>query len=200
MPVVAPIGGVVQDRPAKLGDSVGPGSVLFTVLDHRKYWADIDIYERDLPNIRTGQPVRLYSSDVPDWEHLTHIDYIVPVLDEETRTACARVLVADASVMPGMFVNAEVSIGSGEEMLLVPIAAIADEATGNAVYIKWPNDEGWERHAVEVVARDSQTAAIVGPAAGAKVATKGLSLVQAAVRTQMAGGEGVATGHEGHNH
>ena len=124
---------------------------------------------------------------------------VVPVLDEETRTACARVLVADASVMPGMFVNAEVSIGKGDEMLLVPIAAVADESTGNAVYIKWPDDAGWELHPVEVVARDSKMAAIVGPAAGEEVATKGLSLVQAAVRVQMAGGEGIIQGH-GHEH
>ncbi len=199
VPVVSPIAGSVTARPARVGQAVDVATELFTVQDTRMLWAEIDVYEKHLASVRVGQPVRLTSQDLPKWEHITHVSHIADVLDSKKRTARLRAMVADPSMRAGMFVSAEISINEGETGLIVPIGAIADETTGNAVYIEWPDGKGWERHAVEVVARTGKEAMIVGPAAGEQVATKGLTIVQAAVKTQMAGGEGVIQGH-GHEH
>jgi hypothetical protein len=76
---------------------------------------------------------------------------------------------------------------------------VVDEPAGKFVYIEWPDDQGWERHAVQVVASNARFAAIKGPAAGEQVAVKGVSLVQAMVKAQMSGGGGSAVAHT-HEH
>jgi len=199
IPVVTPISGTVTTRPVKMGQTVHAGTDLFTVLDGSTLWVEMDVYEKHLPRIRVGQTVRLTSEDVRGWEHTTTVHHVAEELDKEKRTAKVRAELTDPSMRPGMFVKAELSVREGPSGLIVPIDALADEPTGHAVYIEWPDGQGWERHAVEVVARNAREALIIGPAAGEHVATKGLTLVQAAVKAQMAGGEGVAAGH-GHEH
>ena len=205
VPVVAPISGVVTERRVKLGETVDATATMFVIMDLSRVWVELDVYEKDVPKVRIGQLMRLRAAGeigkLGNWETKGRVVYIGSVVDEKTRTVKVRTEVTDHGFLkPNMFVTGSIVTGTGKPTLTVPREAIADEGgAGKAVYIQWPDNKGWERHPVLVLGTDSRYAAIKGPAAGEKVATKGLALVQAAVKTQMAGGGGTAMAHT-HEH
>jgi RND family efflux transporter MFP subunit len=204
IPIVAPIDGVVTERRVKVGETVDATTTMFTLMDLSRVWVELDVYEKDVPRVRLGQLVRLstgqrVNGSMGQWTgRVTHIGSVV---DEKKRTVKVRTEVTDHGFLkPNMFVTGSIVTGTGKSVLTVPREAIADEGgAGKAVYILWPDNKGWERHPVLVLGTDSRYAAIKGPAAGEKVATRGLALVQAAVKTQMAGGGGTAMAHT-HEH
>ena len=64
----SPVSGFVAKRSVQVGQRVAPGSPLMAVIPLDRLWVDANFKERQLPNLRTGQPVKLradiYASDV----------------------------------------------------------------------------------------------------------------------------------------
>jgi membrane fusion protein, heavy metal efflux system len=103
----SPIDGVIVDRHLVTGETVNPGAPVFVVADLSSVWIDVNVYQKDLPDVRPGQPVRINAGyGIADAE--TTINYVSPVLDQGTRTAIARAVVAnpDGAWKPGLFVTA----------------------------------------------------------------------------------------------
>lgn len=200
IPVVSPIDGVVTARKVELGESVEPTAAMFVVMDMRNLWAELDVYEKDVASVMRDQEVRLRCVNLPGRSLSGRVVQVGNTVDEKTRTVKVRASVsAPGSLKPNMFVTAFIVRKRGNPELTVLKEAIVDEGGTKVVYIKWPEDAGWERHPVLVLASDSRYVAIKGPKAGELVATRGLSIVQAAVKAQTAGGGGSAIPH-GHEH
>jgi len=200
IPLVSPIAGVVSERLAQIGQTVDATTTVFTVLDTSRLWIELDLYEKDVTKVSLGQSLRVFNPSAPQWTKEAKVIHVGSSVDAQNRTVTVRAEIAgEASLKPGMFVKAEIVIGAARAGLIVPREAVADEPTGKCVYIEWPDNQGWERHLVIVLASDERQALIKGPAAGEKVATKGLGLVQAAVKTQITSGGGSTTAHT-HEH
>jgi cobalt-zinc-cadmium efflux system membrane fusion protein len=198
--VVSPIDGVVTARRVELGESVEPTATMFVVMDVRNLWAELDVYEKDAAAVARDQEVRLRGASLGRYSHVGRVVQVGGAVDEKTRAVKVRASLAEPGALkPNMFVTAFIVTGRGRPALTVPREAVADEGGTKVVYIRWPDNKGWERHPVLVVGTDSRYFAIEGPKAGEQVATKGLAIVQAAVKAQMAGGGGSAMPH-GHEH
>ena len=59
--VPAPVTGVVTKRSAQVGQKIGPGVPLMSVVPLDRLWVNANFKESQLRNIRIGQPVRLYA-------------------------------------------------------------------------------------------------------------------------------------------
>src|SRR5215470_10356141 len=55
----APVSGFVARRAVQVGQRVGPGASLMTVVPLDQVWVDANFKESQLPNLRAGQPVKL---------------------------------------------------------------------------------------------------------------------------------------------
>jgi membrane fusion protein (multidrug efflux system) len=55
----APVSGFVARRAVQVGQRVGPGAPLMTVVPLDQVWVDANFKESQLPNLRAGQPVKL---------------------------------------------------------------------------------------------------------------------------------------------
>ncbi|MBB4660082.1 efflux RND transporter periplasmic adaptor subunit [Parvularcula dongshanensis] len=68
MHVVAPVDGIVAQRTAQLGQQVGAGAPLMSVVPLGRVWVDANFRETQLADLRIGQPVRIttdtYGDDV----------------------------------------------------------------------------------------------------------------------------------------
>lgn len=196
VPLTSPLAGVVTHRSVKLGETVDPTTNMFTVMDLGKVWVELSVYQRDLNRVSVGQTVRLERDHGAGGVSEGRIVKIGEVVGEEGRAVKVSAEVVNPGFLrPNMYVTGFVVTGGRQLALTVPLDAVADEGGSKAVYIKWPNGKGWERHPVEVIGTDSQYAAIVGPAAGERVATKGLALVQAAIKSKIAGAPQGGHGH-----
>jgi len=128
-PVIAlssPIGGVVVEKSVSQGESVGPDKVLFTVADLSALWVMVDIYEKDLANLKVGTGVKVSTAAFPEKTFHGRVSNIGDMLDEKSRTVKARVTVDNTGglLKPGMFASVIIASGKAENTLAVPASAL----------------------------------------------------------------------------
>jgi membrane fusion protein, heavy metal efflux system len=98
--------GTVIDRHVSMGEVVGPDRAAFIVADLSNVWVEIDVYQRALDRVRPGQPVRISENRGQNVAEGV-VSYVSPVVDQATRTARARVVLAnpEGRWRPGAFVT-----------------------------------------------------------------------------------------------
>jgi cobalt-zinc-cadmium efflux system membrane fusion protein len=101
--------GTVIERHVTRGETVDREKQAFVIADLSSVWIDLDVYQKDLRRVRVGQSV-LVSIDPDELDAEGRISYIAPVVDVPTRTATARVVLANPSRAwrPGLFVTARI--------------------------------------------------------------------------------------------
>ncbi len=149
--LVAPLAGMVTRRHLTVGESVEPGShdSPYVVADLSSVWVDLTVHQRDLVDIVPGRHVRVESNQMRVAEDGV-ITFISPALDEATRTATARVVLAnpDGHWRPGLFVKAAVRTNAESAAIVVPKSAIVAADGGSAVFVRV--DEGMRLRPVSV--------------------------------------------------
>lgn len=149
--LTAPLGGTVVQRNITLGETVSAGDAgsqaLFTIADDSVVWTDIAVFKQDLGRIRNGAPVVLKSEDSVILAEST-VAFILPVINETSRTATARVILdnPDGRLRPGQFVTADISVGQAGAVLRVPISSVQTVENKTSVFV--PNDKGFVPQAV----------------------------------------------------
>ncbi|PKL87026.1 MAG: hypothetical protein CVV23_17500 [Ignavibacteriae bacterium HGW-Ignavibacteriae-2] len=107
--VESSIDGVVLDLHMTPGEFIGDDEHVVTVVDLSTVWAELNIYQEELNNIKVGQNVDVFFDGV-DITARAKIFYISPTVDVHTRTGKARVQLNNSKSIwkPGMFINAKV--------------------------------------------------------------------------------------------
>lgn len=134
----APRDGIVLERNAIEGMRAQPGDVLFRVADISVVWATIDVAERDLGTLRTGQPVIVRARGFAGRKFAGKISVIYPQVNRETRTVRVRVELEnpDSALLPDMYVDAEIDTGSPQAVLSVPESAVLDTGSRQAAFVE----------------------------------------------------------------
>ena len=90
MQVRAPIAGTVIERKVTLGQAVERATDAFKIADTAHVWVTLDLYEKDLARVRVGQEVETRTDARPGEVFHGRVAFIVPVIDQATRTAKVR--------------------------------------------------------------------------------------------------------------
>lgn len=119
----APFDGMVVEKHIALGEAVKEDASIFTVSDLSSVWAEIVVPAKDLSIVRVGEKV-VVKATAFDSKAEGSISYVGALLGQDTRTAKARVSLANPKMAwrPGLFVNVEVVSGEAE----VPVSVVAD--------------------------------------------------------------------------
>jgi cobalt-zinc-cadmium efflux system membrane fusion protein len=185
----APFAGIVVSQLVTAGETADSASPAFLVADLRTVWAEISVYQKHLAQVRPGQRVRITAGyDVAATE--ATISYVTPVLDETTRTATARAVLAndDGRWRPGMFVSASV-LDPVQVAVAVPASALQRIAGETVVFVA--ADGRFRTRAVQVGRTSPTTAEITaGLAAGERCAAANSYLVKAELEKSAAGEDG----------
>jgi cobalt-zinc-cadmium efflux system membrane fusion protein len=120
------------------------------------------------------------------------ISYIAPIVDEETRTAVARVVLhnPDGIWRPGLFVTARVEVAREQVPLAVPKSALEVLDERNVVFVE--DEDGFEPRPVVIGRRGDHHVEIrEGLAVGDRyVARGGFTLKTELQRGEFTGGHG----------
>jgi len=136
--IYSPVTGVVMERAAyHHGTFVDPSKDLFTIVDLSHVWVLGEVYETDMPFIKTGQPAEIelpYSGGARKLRG--RVNFIYPFLDPKSRTVQVRMEFPnpDLSLKPEMFTNINISVSAGRQ-LLIPQDALMDTGTEQYVFI-----------------------------------------------------------------
>ena len=132
--LLSPFDGTVIDRHITLGETVAAEDPVFTVADLSTVWIDLSVYQRDIGAVRAGQKVRVETNHGDEAELV--IDFVQPLVGEETRTALARIIAPNPGGHwhPGCFVKAKVATSAGDEArVVVPESAVIRMPDGDDV-------------------------------------------------------------------
>ena len=192
--VRAPFRGTVIEKHITLGEKLADDADVFTIADMSTVWVDLSVYQKDLPSVRRGQAARIIvGSGAP--EARGKIAFVSPIVDENTRTCTARVVLPnpDGSLRPGLFITAELDAGQTRAAVLVPKEAVQRIGEERVVFV--PTAAGFVPKPV-ALGRQSRTHAevISGLSAGERYVARGAFELKAKLVTSGLGA------HAGHGH
>jgi cobalt-zinc-cadmium efflux system membrane fusion protein len=117
--------GTIIEKHITIGEVRSEEMPAFIIADLSSVWVKLSIYQMHLPYVRVGQQVTVSSGqEFADATGL--ISYLSPIVDEHTRTATARVVLANHSGdwRPGLFVEGRIKANEVAVDVLVPKSAL----------------------------------------------------------------------------
>ena len=135
----SPISGIVVERNASPGATVGPAINLFTVADLRSVWITVDVYEKDLPRIHQGATATVMPTALTGESFLGRVTYAGGVVDPASHTFKVRVEVGNSNLRlrPGMFAQVRIDTPAtpSSALITVPEAAVQDLNGKSVVFV-----------------------------------------------------------------
>jgi HlyD family secretion protein len=198
----APISGTLGQRTAEVGMMANTNTRLFILGDLTRSKIQVNLTERMLSYINTGQTVNIYSENLGDTLLTGEVSRISPFLGEGSFSTQAEIDVEneDGLLLPGMFVTVDVLYGESEHATLIPLSAIYRhpqtgetgvfvapgfgieseileeiESSGAIGQLSNPTEVVFKP--IEVIARGREAAGVTGVTSGDWVVTVGQNLL-----------------------
>lgn len=134
--VRSPINGFVSKVNVNIGKYTAPTDVLFELVNPEDIHLALTVFEKDLSKLAVGQKVMAYTSDNPTKKYPAEILLISKSLDENraAEVHCHFEKYDHGSLVPGMFINAEVDVKT-EKAWVVPDGAVVRWQNQNYVFV-----------------------------------------------------------------
>jgi cobalt-zinc-cadmium efflux system membrane fusion protein len=138
VPVLAPIAGTVVARHVTLGETLRAGDAepAFVLSDPAALWVSTTIPERDLDRVAVGQAATVTTGAFPGRTFPGRVALLASALAPTTRTARARVVVANpgGKLRPQMFAKVAIATGT-RRTLAVPEAAVNEDTEARETFV-----------------------------------------------------------------
>ncbi len=173
--IVAPAGGKIAERNARVGDVTSPSQPLFTIIDKGRLELLLKVPETQLPQIRPRQKVKVTSDTDRKLSLTGTVREIDPLVNEESRQATVKVdLSAAEALKPGMFLRAAITTSSASG-LTIPAKAMLPQADGSSIVYQLQKDGTVKAQSVQVgeILSGEQVEIKSGLSAGDRIVVKG---------------------------
>lgn len=138
--IYSPVNGYVSKVNANIGKYVMPADIIFELVNPDKIYLNLTVFEKDLNKMKIGQEVLVYSNSSPDKKYRTRIMLINNVLNNERSTTVhCNFEEYDKTLVPGMYMNAEVNIDSDQADAL-PVDAFVNYENKDYVFVSNGNN------------------------------------------------------------
>lgn len=192
LPIRSPLGGVITEKHAIVGELADPSKNLYTVADLSSVWVMVDINEKDLAKVRKGQDAIVKVGAFPDLNFPGRISHIADMVDDASRTVKARIEVQNTGrkLKPEMFANVELALSAdAPPVLAVPEEALQD-LEGRKVVFVTANGTEFEPRPLELGrASGGQVEVTGGLKEGERYAVKGGFLLKSELKKGEMGKE-----------
>ncbi|OHB55185.1 MAG: hypothetical protein A2Y07_08065 [Planctomycetes bacterium GWF2_50_10] len=169
--IKSPISGTIIEKHVTLGEMLKDDSEPFVVADMDNVWVKVNVHQKDLPKVKCGQKA-IVKTDHSQAEGV--VSYISSVLDENTRTALARIVVpnTDGAWRPGTFATASINVDQIDCEIVAPKDAIITMEGKSFIFV--PEDDGFTPKEIQLGHINGEYVQIVsGLEPGQKYVAKG---------------------------
>lgn len=134
----APVTGIVLEKKALQGMRFMPGEALYQIADLSSVWVIADVAEQDIAHVQIGSHAQVLVDAYPDRTFDGKVSFIYPTLNSATRTVQVRMEIANPRglLKPAMFITAQLAVGKGGKVLVVPTSAVIDSGTRQLVLVQ----------------------------------------------------------------
>jgi HlyD family secretion protein len=166
--VLAPFDCTVLTRPVSIGQAVSgsggfnSGTEVLTIADLHSMVINAQVNQADVPRLKVGETVEVTIEAVPGLAINGKIERISPqaTIKNNIKGFAARIVLKndDPRVRPGMTANVKIPVGSAENVVAVPLAAVFTEKKADSdererfVYVQ--QGESFEKRNVKVGVSD----------------------------------------------
>ncbi len=176
--ITAPVGGILQDLNAAVGETVTAGDTLFTIITTNRVWVRVGVYVGLWRAIDADQPglVGEYGQGADEPLREAQLVSAPPSANPNAATVDVYYELSneDAALVPGQVVRATVPFRGHAESLVVPRSAILYDIHGGAWVYQLVDEHVYARRRVAVDYVDGDTAVLAsGPEPGSRVVTDG---------------------------
>ena len=180
----APVSGVVISRTANPGEVIAAGKEILRIADLSSVWVMGQVYEKDLGKVVVGSGASITSDAYPGRVFRGRISYIDPTLDPATRTAQARIELANPgqALKIGMYVNVAFAALSGAESTtpVIPRSAVQNINDQQVVFVQTATANTYAMRPVKLGAEvNGQYPVLEGLTVGDRIVTEGSFLLRA---------------------
>lgn len=135
--ITAPIGGVISRRMVKVGNFIQLNQALFQIDNFDPLLAVLNVPERELNTLSTGQVVGMHVDSIADERFEGRIQRISPVVDSATGTFRVTCEFRDKSgrLKSGMFGRLDIAYAKHDDALAIPRAGLIEEDGETAVFV-----------------------------------------------------------------
>lgn len=172
--LTSPISGIVVERNATVGATVGSDANVFKIVDISSVWIDANVFEKDLARVKLGQQVNVSVTAFPGSVFTGKVILVSTVVDPDTRSVKVRTEVPnrDARLKPDMFANVEIVTDVNRTAISIPQSALLNDGGQSVVFVA--AGSGFEkRTVVPGIQSDDRIEITSGLKAGDKVVIKG---------------------------
>ncbi|MBO0860477.1 MAG: efflux RND transporter periplasmic adaptor subunit [Chloracidobacterium sp.] len=138
--IAAPIDGTVVDRQVGRGQILraDDSKPLFQISSLSTLWAQGDVFESDLPNIRLGAPAEVRAESYPNYVFSARVSFIDPTVDSATRTVHVRCEVNNRNglLKPDMFVRMKIIAAAKQSVPVIPASAVVASGENSLVLVE----------------------------------------------------------------
>ena len=179
LPIDSPFTGTVINIGVEGGHYLTPKTELYRIADLSQVWVYANVFEIDLPWIRSGDMAMIEVASQPGKQFMGTIDYVYPYEEGNTRTVKVRLVFAndDGQLRPGMFADITIHAGKRDKVLAVPSEAIVRSGTKQQVFVVTGPGVFEPREVVTGLEADGYTEIIKGLMQHASVVTSAQFLI-----------------------
>jgi Cu(I)/Ag(I) efflux system membrane fusion protein len=195
----SPFDGIVMNIGAREGERITPQTELYMIADLTRVWVIVDLYEDDIPWVRTGDTARMEVAGIPGRVFTGKVAYIYPYLEAKTRTVKIRLEFDNKglALKPEMFANVDIHSNRKVDAIVVPAEAIVRTGTQEQVFIQRSAGQFEPRSVTIGVTSNGQTQIASGLEAGEIVVTSSQFLLDSESKLKEATAKMVEFGKQG---
>ena len=192
--IASPVSGYVVKRYATRGMRVMAGEPLLDMAGLSRAWVVTEVNEGDAGIISQGMPLRISVSGLEGRPFSAKIDFIYPVLDEQTRTLRVRCTLEnpDLVLRPQMFASVELRADLGTR-LAIPEDAVMDTGERRVVFVETSPGRFEPRQVTLGVSSSGKAQILSGVAEGERVVVRANFLLDSESRLRAAIGSAASS-------
>lgn len=191
--LTAPVSGSVISRTGNTGEVIQADKEIFRIADLSSVWVIGQVYEKDLGKVVVGSGASITSDAYQGKVFRGRVSYVDPTLDPATRTAQARIELANPgqALKLGMFVNVAFAALGGAESItpVIPKAAVQNINNQQVVFVESRTPNTYAMRPVKLgLEVNGQYPVLEGLSVGERIVTEGSFLLRAEWLKTGAGG------------
>lgn len=144
--IKAPFTGRLGINLVNPGQYLNTGDKVVSLQTLNPIYADFYVPQQNTEKIKVGQPVVVVCDAFPNSKFYGKITTIDSAMDSNTRNLEVEATInnPDLKIVPGMFVDIDVTIGEPQKFITIPQTAVTFNSYGNLVYIVEEKGKTWK--------------------------------------------------------
>ena len=116
---------------------IAAASDLLSIMDYSKLHMEINLAEKNMSSVKTGQQVNIINYTIPGDTLNGVLAQLSPAIDSETRSFKAIININNSKLLlrPGMFAKGEIVVAKADSAIVIPKDVILNKQRGNTVFV-----------------------------------------------------------------